>query len=255
MSNKLFSQAIAFVSALLLLLIGLPLAVIVWRATAGEPLTIWRDPAVWQAIRLSLITSVISEVCLIVLGTPLAFWQSRRRRSLTTTITDLPIVLPPSVAGLGLLLVFGRNTPIGALLDQFGITIPFTTIAVILAQLFVATPFYVRAVRVGFQNIEPSMEEAAVVNGATQWQLLRYVLLPLNRTAIASGIILSWARALGEFGATLMFAGNLPNRTQTMPIAIFIGLERNLGSAIALAALLLILSSIILWLLRRLESG
>ena len=134
-------------------------------------------------------------------------------------------------------------------------SLPFTTAAVVVAQLFVAAPFYVRAARLGFASIDPQLEEAAYTEGANQWQLFRHVMLPLAGRAMVSGLILCWARALGEFGATILFAGNLVGRTQTMPLAIYLGLERDLGVALALSALLLVVSVLLLVALRRLEKA
>jgi molybdate transport system permease protein len=166
---------------------------------------------------------------------------------------DLPVVLPPAVAGLALLMAFGRRGVLGGALGTLGLSLPFTTAAVVVAQTFVAAPFYVRAARLGFAAVDAQLEEAAYTEGASQWQLFRHVMLPLTGRALASGLVLCWTRALGEFGATIMFAGNLPGRTQTMPLAIYLGLEQNLGVALALSALLLLTSGVLLGVLRWLE--
>jgi len=168
-------------------------------------------------------------------------------------LVDLPIVLPPSVAGLGLLLAFGRRGLLGGALEVLGISLPFSTAAVIVAQVFVAGPLFVRAARIGFASIDRQLEEAAHTEGASQWQLFRFVMIPAAFPALLSGALLCWARALGEFGATILFAGNLIGRTQTMPLAIFVALESNREVATVLSLLLLIVSAGFLVLLRRLE--
>ena len=168
-------------------------------------------------------------------------------------ILDLPIVLPPSVAGLALLIAFGRRGLFGSTLGIFGVSLPFTTAAVVLAQIFVASPLYVRSARVGFAQIDNQLEEAAHVEGANQWQVFSEVMIPLTRRALVSGAILTWTRALGEFGATILFAGNLEGVTQTMPMAIYLGFERNLGAAVALSVVLILVSVILLMVMKKLE--
>lgn len=243
-------------SSLALFLIG-PVWLIVWRALRLRPDAYLGELALLQALLLSVVTSTLATALTVGLGTPLAYIQARwtwRYRAWLDTLTDLPIVLPPSVAGLGLLLLFGRGSGIGRILDAlFNRSLPFTTTAVVLAQLFVAAPLYIKAARIGFSQIDAELEESAVTEGAAESQVFRYVLLPLSRNALLGGVILSWARALGEFGATLMFAGNLPGRTQTMPLAIYLGLESNLPTALVLAAILIMTSVVALYVLRRLE--
>jgi molybdate transport system permease protein len=167
-------------------------------------------------------------------------------------LIDLPIVLPPSVAGLSLLIAFGRRGLFGSALSMLGISLPFTTSAVVLAQAFVAAPLYVRAARIGFAEIDQQLEEAAQVEGANQWQLFQEVMFPLAGRALLSGAILTWTRALGEFGATILFAGNLEGVTQTMPMAIYLGFESKLGIALALSVMLVIVSAFLLGLTRKL---
>jgi len=212
-------------AALLVLFLALPLVALVWRAAteasgpasgAGEVLN--------QALLLSLATSALSLAIILALGTPLAYLLARRRfrgARLVETLVDLPIVLPPAVAGLALLMAFGRRGLFGRWLDDAGIALVFTTSAVVLAQLFVATPFYVRAARGGFARIDSDLEDAAASLGASPFQLFWRVTLPLARPILGAGAVLAWARALGEFGATILFAGNVPGVTQTMPLAIY----------------------------------
>jgi molybdate transport system permease protein len=197
---------------------------------------------------------VIAMLIVVRLGTPLAYLLARRSfpgRTVLDTLVDLPIVLPPAVAGLALLMAFGRRGILGGTLAAWGITIPFTTTAVVIAQIFVAVPFYVRAARSGFQRVEPELEEAAADLGAGPTRVFWTTTLPLARPGLAAGAVVAWSRALGECGATLMFAGNLAGRTQTMPLAIY---ERyvagDLTTALVLAILLLVVSLVILLIAR-----
>jgi molybdate transport system permease protein len=162
----------------------------------------------------------------------------------------LPIVLPPAVAGLALLLTFGRRGLLGSTLSAVGIELPFTTAAVVVASFFVAAPFFVRAARAGFMAVLPEYEEAARVEGATEWDVFRFVTAPIAAPALFGGAVLCWARALGEFGATIMFAGQFPGRTQTMPLAIYAALESDLDAALSLSLLLLLISFVVLILFR-----
>ena len=211
-----------------------------------------------QALGLSLGTSLATTLLAIVGGFPLALLLARRsfrgRRALLTLL-DLPTVLPPSVAGLALLLTFGRRGLVGAPLDLLGIQVAFTVWAVILAQLFVSAPYFIKNALVGLAAVPRELEEAAALDGASVWQTTRLILLPLAWRGIVTGIALTWARALGEFGATLLFAGNRPGRTQTMPIAVYLGFEVRLELAVALAVILLAISWVVLALLHNLGTG
>jgi molybdate transport system permease protein len=211
----------------------------------------------FKALQLSLVTSSITAIITIILGTPFAYILARwnfRLKPWIELFIDLPIVLPPSVAGLALLIAFGRRGLFGSALSVLGISLPFTTAAVVLAQTFVAAPLYVRSARIGFAQVEKQLEEAAHVEGANQWQLFYEVMFPLAGRALLSGAILTWTRALGEFGATILFAGNLEGVTQTMPMAIYLGFERNLGVALALSTVLVFVSLVLLLVTRRLEN-
>lgn len=237
-------------------MLGLPLFAILWQGAGLSLPTLFGDPVASQALVLSLSTSTGATLIALILGTPLAYILARTRfmgRSLAELIVDLPIVLPPSVAGLALLLAFGRRGLLGESLALAGIQLPFTTLAVVIAQLFVAGPLFVRTARVGFGAVDQQLEEAAFSEGATPWQMFRYVMVPVTLPALVSGALLCWARALGEFGATLLFAGNLMGRTQTMPLAIYVGLESSRGSALALSVILLLVCAGLLALLRRFE--
>ena len=203
-----------------------------------------------EAIALSIFTTLITALLTLFLGTPLAYVLARFSFPLKRAIAvlvELPIVLPPAVAGLALLITFGRRGLLGGLLDSLDITLVFTTSAVVIAQTFVSAPFYIRAAQIGFENIDREIESAARVDGAGGLWLFWYITLPMTRRALAAGLVLSWARALGEFGATILFAGSLQGRTQTMPLLVYNILERDISAAIwtglllvgiALAALL-----------------
>ena len=155
---------------------------------------------------------------------------------------ELPTVLPPAVAGVALLVAFGRRGLIGQWLAAAGLGVSFTTAAVVMAQLFIAAPLFVRAAMLGFAGIATELEQAAEIDGASPWQRFRYVTLPLAYPALLSGAVVAWARALGEFGATIIFAGNFPGRTQTMPLAIYIGFELDLDAALVLSVLMIVAS-------------
>lgn len=243
-------------ASLFALLVGLPVLTILLDSLGDSLPTLLTDPQARAALSISLWSSSLSTGAAILSGTPLAYALARlkfRGRAWIELLVDLPIVLPPSVAGLGLLLAFGRRGLLGGALEIVGISLPFSTAAVIVAQLFVAGPLYVRAARIGFAAIDRQLEEAAHTEGASQWQLFRYVMIPAALPALLSGALLCWARALGEFGATILFAGNLIGRTQTMPLAIYVALESNRDVATALSLLLLMVSAGFLALLRRLE--
>ncbi len=238
-------------AALLVLFLLLPLGAMVWRAASGDVVFDARAFATLrQALVLSLATATAALAVIVALGTPLAYLLARRPfrgARLVETLVDLPIVLPPAVAGIALLMAFGRRGVIGQWLDQVGITIGFTSVAVVFAQVFVAAPFFVRAARGGFAHVAPDLERAAAGLGATPGTVFRRVTLPLARPGLAAGAVLAWARALGEFGATIMFAGNLPGTTQTMPLAIYGRFGAgDLGSALLLSLVLLAASLLVL---------
>jgi molybdate transport system permease protein len=243
-------------SSLLLALFVLPLFAVFVRAVDDSFFTNAFSEQAFKALRLSLVTSSLTTGITILLGTPFAYILARwkfRLKSWIELFIDLPIVLPPSVAGLALLMAFGRRGLFGSSLGLLGMSLPFTTAAVVMAQMFVAAPLYVRSARVGFAHVEKQLEEAAHVEGANQWQLFYVVMFPLAGRALFSGAVLTWTRALGEFGATILFAGNLEGITQTMPMAIYLGFERNLGVALALSVVLVIVSVFLLMLTKRLE--
>ncbi len=247
------APSVVFVGLLLLL----PLVALIWRtAESGVFLASIRKPIVVQALRLTGWTSVVTLILSVALGTPLAYTLARARfpgKRIVDTLVDLPIVLPPVVAGVGLLMAFGRRGLVGQyvqgsyIVPGLGLRLPdlslsFSTVAVIIAQLFVSAPFFVRAARAAFAETDRDVEDAAAIDGATPLQIFRLITVPLAVPALSSGLVLCWARAVGEFGATMMFAGNFIGRTQTMPLAIMGAMESDLYAALALSVLLVILS-------------
>jgi molybdate transport system permease protein len=237
-------------TTLLMLFIVIPLVALIWRA-AADP-SFWASmtkPLVVEALWVTMVTTAATLLVSTVVGTPLAYLLARYSftgKWLIETITDLPIVLPPVTAGVALLMAFGRRGILGPQLEVLGIELPFTMSAVILAQIFVAGPFYIRGAKLGFAAVEPEVEEAAAIDGASMLAGFWYVTLPLALPGMTSGIVLCLARAVSEFGATLMFAGNFTGRTQTMSLAIMAALESDLSSALALAVLLVVLAAAVL---------
>ncbi|KIR61888.1 MULTISPECIES: ABC transporter permease [Micromonospora] len=207
-------------------------------------------PGVLTALRLSLLTATGATLLCLALGVPLAWVLARVRfpgRRLVRALVTVPLVLPPVVGGVALLLVFGRRGLLGGWLDAtFGVTLPFTTAGVVLAEAFVAMPFLVIAVEGALRAADSRYEEAAATLGAGRWTTFTHVTLPLVAPGVAAGAVLCWARALGEFGATITFAGNFPGRTQTMPLAVYLALETDLEAAIVLSLVLLTVSVAIL---------
>lgn len=246
--------ALLVASLPLLALIGLPLLALVARVSLANVLAHLLDREVAQAVALSFVTTLATTAITLLLGTPIAYLLARRQfkgRTALDTLIDLPMVLPPSVAGIALLLAFGRRGLFGQYLDDFGLTLAFTQTAVILAQLFVAAPYYVKSAISGFSSVDQELEQAASLDGGSPWQVFRLICLPLAGPSLFGGAVMTWARALGEFGATIIFAGNFPGRTQTMPLAIYIGFELNLNVALTLSAILLALSFVVLFVMKR----
>jgi molybdate transport system permease protein len=242
------------------LFLGLPVALLVARAAFGGSLTVaLLSGPVRDALLLSLITTTMSLVLTIAIATPLAHLLARRRfrgAAVVEAIVDLPIVLPPSVAGLALLLTLGRRGVFGDQLAAVGLAIPFTTVAVVIAQMFVSAPFFIRAARTGFLGVGRDHEDAARVDGASERQVAWAITLPLAAPALASGIVMTWARALGEFGATIMFAGNIGGRTQTLPLVVYGEFQAgDLEASVAAAAILVLAAFGVLLAVRGLRWG
>lgn len=236
-----------------ILFFTLPLLSLALRITPEEFITAILEPDVQSAIILSLVTALTATTVIVLLGTPLAYLNARvdyPGRTFVETLLDLPMVLPPSVAGLALLVLFGRYGLIGGYLKGFGISIIFTTLAVVLAQVFVAGPLYIRQAKSAFAMVDQVYESAARTLGGTPLTTFLKVTVPLAWTGLISGVILGFARAVGEFGATIMVAGNLPGRTQTMPLAIYGMMQSDLTASIALSLVLIAISCIILIVIR-----
>ncbi len=248
-------RSLALIAALFALFLGLPVATLVARAVFdGSLAAAVASPAVLDALSLSLATTAISLVVTVALGLPLAFVLARRKfrlKGLLEAVVDLPIVLPPSVAGLALLLVFGRRGMLGEPFEFLGIAVPFTTIAVVLAQIFVSAPFFIRSARTGIAAVDSDLEDAARVDGASERQVFRSITVPLAGAALAAGLVMTWARALGEFGATIMFAGNVSGRTQTLPLVVYGEFQGgDLDASIAAAAILVLAAFAVLFAVR-----
>jgi molybdate transport system permease protein len=239
----------------------LPLLGLIWFAlTDGDVAAELGRSTVWDALRLSLFTSTLTLVLAVLLGTPLAYLLATSQASwarLAATLLDLPLVLPPVVSGIALLTVFGRRGYLGEPLADAGITLSLTTAAVVFAQLFVAAPYYIRAAYAGFSAMDPRFEGVAYTLGLSRWRTFRSVTLPLVWPALAGGAVLCWARALGELGATLLFAGSLPGRTQTMPLAILSAFESNAGlaGAVSISVVLVLFALALMILLHRMTTA
>ncbi len=233
----------------LILFILLPILAIFFELSSFDFFASLQQRQALEAIRLSMVTSLTTVAITLIFGTPVAYlliFQKSRFSHVLDTLIDLPTILPPAVAGIALLIVFGRQGLAGQIFNVFGISIPFTSAAVVMAQTFIAAPLYIKAAAIGFSNIEGELLKSAALDGADSWQMFRYLILPISWTAILSGSIMTWARALGEFGATIIFAGNLPGRTQTMPLAIYIGFEVDMKVALTLSAILILISFLVL---------
>jgi molybdate transport system permease protein len=237
--------ALGVVAGLFALFLGLPvLAIIVRALVSGVLPAVAGSAAIQAALVLSLATTAVSLAITVAAGLPLAVVLARRTfrgKWLVETVTDLPLVLPPSVAGLALLLVFGRRGLLGGPLGATGLDIAFTTFAVVLAQVFVSAPFFVRSARAGIAAVDRDLEDAARVDGASERGLFRAITVPMAGSALAAGLVMSWARAMGEFGATIMFAGNVQGRTQTLPLVVYSEFQSgSLDTSIAAAAILVL---------------
>ncbi len=233
---------------------ALPLLALLVRAPWGSALDIVREPPIREAMRLSLVCSLAATALSFVFGVPLAWVQARMSfpgRSLLRSVTTLPVVLPPVVGGLALLLALGRNGIVGRYLyDWFGVRLPFSTVGAIIAETFVSMPFLVLSMEGAFAGSDQRLEEAAATLGASRWTILTRVTLPTLRPALIAAGVLCWARALGEFGATITFAGNFPGTTQTVPLAVYQAFETNPPAAIVLSLVLVAISLTVLVTLR-----
>ena len=240
---------IGFLAAIGAAFFIVPLLGLVVRTPWGDALSSLTSPDTLEALKLSLIASLSATALALVLGVPLAWVYARvdfPGRSIVRALTTLPMVLPPVVGGIALLLAFGRRGLVGSWLAMVGITLPFTTAGVVMAETFVAMPFLVLTVEAGLRSMDRRYEDAARTLGASRWKVFTRVTLPLIAPSIAAGAVLCWARALGEFGATITFAGNFPGVTQTMPLAVYLLLESNPQGSFVLSLILLAVSLAVL---------
>jgi molybdate transport system permease protein len=237
-------------AVLAVLFLVLPVIGLVVRAPWGTIGTELTQPESLEALRLSLVCASLATLLCLVLGVPLAWVLARGDvpgRSLLRALVTVPLVLPPVVGGIALFTALGRRGIVGRWLDEwFGISLPFTTAAVVVAEAFVALPFLVIAVEGSLRAADQRLEEAAATLGAGSWYVLRRVTLPLVAPGLAAGTVLCWARALGEFGATITFAGTFPGTTRTMPVEVYLALQRDPSAAIALSLVLLVVSLVVL---------
>jgi molybdate transport system permease protein len=225
--------------------IALPVAALFLKSPLDTTLASLHDPMVIDALRLSLTTSALTTMTVVVIGTPIAYVNARFRyfgKEVADSLIDLPVIMPPAVAGIALLMAFGRMGILGHYLNGFGISIAFTTLAVIIAQVFVSSPFYIRQARTSFEDVDLAFENAARTLGASRVYTFFHVILPIALNGLISGAIMAFARSLGEFGATIMFAGNFQGRTQTMPLAIYTAMQGDLDVSLCLALILVAIS-------------
>ena len=241
-SDTLASGLAVAALALVAGFISLPiLSLVIWTVSEDS----WRamaSPVAIDALLLSMRTTAISMFIIILVGTPAAYVLTRadfRGKRLVDALVDIPAVLPPSAAGIALLLTFGRFGLVGRYFDAFGVTISFTTAAVVMAEIFVAAHFYVRQASIGFAEVRRDVEEAAMVDGAGRFSVFTRVTFPLAFPALVAGAVTAWARALGEFGGTIIFAGSFRGITQTIPLAIFAEFQSDIDAAVALSVLVL----------------
>jgi molybdate transport system permease protein len=245
-TSRTIALAVAVVSiGLMVAYLALPIFSLFLRTSPELFISSVQEQQVIEALVLSFITAGIALMVIILVGTPAAYFHSRLnytgKRGVDILI-DLPLVLPPAVAGLALLLFYGRMGLFGKYLNIIGITIPFTMTAVILAQIFVASPFFIRNAKALFEQLDPVYEQTAQTLGASPLRIFATVAIPLTARGLVSGIVMTFARAIGEFGATIMVAGNLPGVTQTMPLAIYGALEGDFNVAITISILLVLIS-------------
>jgi molybdate transport system permease protein len=231
------------------LFLGIPLAALLIREPPALLWNLIKQPEVLQALQLSLVTTFVSIFLTVIFGLPVAYVLVRTHipgRQLLETLVTMPLILPPVVAGVALLITFGRFGLIGRYLTPLGITIPFTTVAVVMAQMFVSAPFFVNSARAGLEQLDPRYESAAHTLRASEFYTFRRVIIPLIRPILLTGAGLAWARALGELGATITFAGSFPGITETMPIAVYNASNVDTDSAVALSVVLLAISFAVL---------
>ena len=244
---------LALLLTLAMAFIALPVVALFLKSPPETILRSLHDPVVMDALRLSLTTSTITTIIIVVMGTPIAYVSARFNyfgKELADSLIDLPVIMPPAVAGIALLMAFGRMGIVGQHLNALGISIAFTTLAVIIAQVFVSSPFYIRQARTSFEDVDLAYENAARTLGASRVYTFFHVILPIAMNGLISGAIMAFARSLGEFGATIMFAGNFQGRTQTMPLAIYTAMQGDLDVSLCLAIILVAISFVVIVLVK-----
>ena len=254
----LIQAAVVAATVVLVAFLALPFVALLLRVSPAQLVARLGEPVVRDALRLSLVTSGAATLVVIVLGLPVAYLLATREffgKRVVEVLVDLPMVLPPTVAGFALLMAFGRMGLAGRSLSALGITLPFTTVGVVVAQVFMAVPFFVGHARAGFAGVDRRLLDAAATLRASESFTFFRVVLPLAAPSLVAGIAMSCARALGEFGATITFAGNLQGTTQTMPLAVYVALQSDLDAAVVLSVLLLVMAFGLLLGLRSAPAG
>jgi molybdate transport system permease protein len=249
LSNRLLLAVLGAIVVTFILFIAFPIVSVFLRLDPAEALSQLQNPAILNAIALGLLTSTLATVLSFMFAVPTAYVLATRQfrgKAILDTLLDIPLVLPPAVAGVALLLAFAPKGLLGPILNSLGLTLPGSTIAVVLAQMFVASPLVLRSAKNVFQDLNPDLINSAKILSGSNLRVFLTVTLPLSSSHIISGVMMAWARSMGEFGATLMFAGNLPDITQTMPLAIYLLMSQNPQAAIVLSALMIVISFSIL---------
>jgi molybdate transport system permease protein len=257
MRRALLAVVLGFAAFVSLAFLVLPIVAIFVHTSPGHLVSQLSSEVVEDAFVVSIKTSLVAQACIVLFGTPTAYLIATRRfplRSLVVTLVELPLVLPPAVAGIGLLAAFGRFGLLGSTLDAFGLSIPFTQTAVTIAVAFVASPLYMRQAIAAFEGVDPDLVAASRTLGVGPVRTFGRVVLPLAQAGLAAGLALSFARGLGEFGATIMFAGSLQGVTQTLPLAIYAQFDQDFEAAVAMGAVLVLISLFLLLALRLLLS-
>jgi molybdate transport system permease protein len=256
LSNKIIVAILILIFVTYLVFIALPILAVFLRIDPSQVSAQLQNGQIIEAIQLSLFTSAIATGVSIMLTVPTAYFMVTRKfpgKSILDTLIDLPIVLPPAVAGVALLLAFAPKGLLGPILNSLNLTIPGSTIAVILAQIFVASPFILRSAKTGFENVNQDVINSAKILSDSKLRVFLTVTLPLSTSVILSGVMMTWARALGEFGATIMFAGNIPGVTQTMPLSIYVLMSSTPLAGVMLSTVLIVISFSILILIKYIE--
>jgi molybdate transport system permease protein len=246
---------LALMLILAMAFIALPVASLFIKSPIDATIRSLHESVVIDALRLSLMTSVLTTSIVVLMGTPVAYVNARFHyfgKEIADSLIDLPVIMPPAVAGIALLMAFGRMGILGHYLNAFGISIAFTTLAVVMAQVFVSSPFYIRQARTSFEDVDLAFENAARTLGASRVYTFFHVILPIACNGLISGAIMAFARSLGEFGATIMFAGNFQGRTQTMPLAIYAAMQGDLDVSLCLAIILVVISFMVIALVKTL---